>query len=233
MTIRDPVSRFESAYKWMKNEASESKRKIFDCYPSLSDLGEHCLEDTPCAKLLAHELMLDQSVGHMGMGIEYYLQDIVLDNYRENVHVIQNERLADDFNDAISDILGIRVNITMPREHSQYPGSEDFLPLEYHANVKQLLERNYEVYNEIKRNYTVNWSRIPMTITARCECDVFLFISWNENSEHSITWQYRVTTRLMLDYQVSGVQLIDFCFDSIIVLVISSNERDLVSGTLQ
>ena len=82
--------------------------------------------------------MPNQSTYHMGMGLRYYLQAVDLDKFKDNVHVIQQERLADDFNRVVSDILNLTVDITLSREHNQYPQKNDSIPQRY-GNVQKIL----------------------------------------------------------------------------------------------
>ena len=182
ITIRDPLARFASAYKWSKhrwqmvngkglivhelilyghwnrkkshwNRMLETAKKFFDCFPTLSSLGEHCLEDTPCTRLLHDELLPDNATYHMEMGIQYFLKDVNLDDYvdeHHKIHVIETVRLDVDFNRAVSNILGIRVNITLPRDHSFYFEKGDFIPE---------LREEYRTYHDLRKKYaTRNYS---------------------------------------------------------------------------
>ena len=158
LVIRDPLSRFESAYKWRKHMQNYNgdpffERRIFECFPTLSELGAHCLDDTPCARLLRSELLPNQSAGHMGKGIQYYLQKVDLDAFEERLHVIQNEHLGDDFNRAVSDILNRKVNVTLPRINSVYKEKNDSIPERFRDNVREMLHENYVVYEQVKRKY--------------------------------------------------------------------------------
>lgn len=143
LILRDPLQRFASGYKWSKYQGAKAfgykiSKQIWNCFPTLTYLGEHCLDDTPCARLLQGELMPNQSTYHMGMGLRYYLQAVDLDKFKDNVHVIQQERLADDFNRVVSDILNLTVDITLSREHNQYPQKNDSIPQRY-GNVQKIL----------------------------------------------------------------------------------------------
>ena len=159
LILRDPLARFASAYKWSKYRGVHFKggatsKQIWDCFPTLAHLGEHCLDDTRCGRLLRREVQSPQhATYHMGMGYRYYLQNVDLDQYRDHLHVVEQEQLGDDFNRAISHILGFAVNITLPIVHSEYPQKDDFIPARYHGNVKEMLREEYAFYEEIKEKY--------------------------------------------------------------------------------
>jgi len=161
MVLRDPLERFASAYKWSKFRGEHfiggaTSKKIWDCFPTLSEFGEHCLDDTPCGHLLQRELMPNSSTYHMGMGYRYYLQNVDLDDYVDadhKIHIIDSERMNEDFNEAVSFILKVRVNITLPQTHSKYPQKNDSIPEKYFYNVKELLREEYRMYEELKRKY--------------------------------------------------------------------------------
>jgi|AntAceMinimDraft_5_1070358.scaffolds.fasta_scaffold05194_3 hypothetical protein len=155
--IRDPVSRFESAYKWRKHESSASgfaiEREIFECYPTLADFGSHCLEETACAETLQHELQTNQSVHHLGMGLQYYTENF--DYQHVPMYITQAESLQDDFDRAVSHLLGVDVSFPLQHANADYAEKDDWIPEEFKANVRQLLQGEYVVYDKIKEIYSL------------------------------------------------------------------------------
>ena len=92
----------------------------------------------------------------MGKGIQFYLQNVNLNDYldeKHSIHLIENEHSKVDFNRVVSKILGIHVNITLPRKNSVYSEKNDFIPEKYKNNVRQMLREEYRAYYDLKLKY--------------------------------------------------------------------------------
>jgi hypothetical protein len=155
VVIRDPSARLISAYKWAKHRDVVTGRlatsDFYSCFPTLDELGKRCLDkNTTCAKVLERDMNSSARL-HVGMGHKFYLEDVDLGILGKRLHILRTEKLQNDFDRALSDVLGRCVHVKLGNLHGHYDQRNEHLAEEYEVNIRQFLREEYEFYDYVKK----------------------------------------------------------------------------------
>jgi hypothetical protein len=158
LNTRDPLARFVSAFKWIKNKNKEKlqlgihdeETRLFDCFPTLSALGAQCLDEphSSCVEFLKQGLDVRTAISHWGKGYKFHLQEVALSGIK-NLLILRDEFLQSDFDAFLSEVIGWPVHYPTSHNHADYAGNNDSLPVPYHECVKKLLHSEYVLYDLI------------------------------------------------------------------------------------
>lgn len=152
ITIRNPIERFISAFKWWYNRnfiAKDKRRKneikIFNKYKTLENLIINLKENK---NLINGNFRSDNYIGHLKEDINYYLGSI-LDNCNKNdiIGVICKETLDKD----IQNILNIKLEKKAIHEKNNKIDYNDIDKISDNARIilKDYLKKDYECIDKL------------------------------------------------------------------------------------